>query len=261
MIGEDTPCISCRYNLRGLSSDGHCPECHHPIQESLGDDRLLYSDRTWLARVSRGVSWMYAAGILFATALAAIVVLVASNTANLLHPRQLILGLPASTIYLAATFPLIGSVIPLIIGGYIATLPEFGAKQTARYWPTRAARLAVTVFLICVALALLGGLAPRAGALLVVFGVFIAAACLFAFLVAIIQSLQEILQRIPEKQLMRRCDTWLIWLTTAGVGVFVLPCMGYIVGALIAVILVLWAAIRFASLMRSIRRAIIRSIV
>ncbi|GMU22788.1 MAG: hypothetical protein AMXMBFR13_28720 [Phycisphaerae bacterium] len=34
-IQVDLPCIECEYNLRGLSSEGKCPECGRPINDSL----------------------------------------------------------------------------------------------------------------------------------------------------------------------------------------------------------------------------------
>ena len=34
-LTDDTPCVNCRYNLRGLPGDGACPECGVPIRASL----------------------------------------------------------------------------------------------------------------------------------------------------------------------------------------------------------------------------------
>ena len=36
-IVVDLPCLQCRYNLKALAIDGHCPECGHPILPSLLD--------------------------------------------------------------------------------------------------------------------------------------------------------------------------------------------------------------------------------
>ena len=35
MIDGDFECDDCRYNLRGLSRLGNCPECGSPIAESI----------------------------------------------------------------------------------------------------------------------------------------------------------------------------------------------------------------------------------
>ena len=55
-IASDIRCLQCQYNLRGLTEDGLCPECGHPIATSL----LLYTPqiqeqyRKWLTRIRSG---------------------------------------------------------------------------------------------------------------------------------------------------------------------------------------------------------------
>ncbi|HEX4792644.1 MAG TPA: hypothetical protein VH370_02570 [Humisphaera sp.] len=39
-IHGDLPCVDCRYNLRGLQTDGNCPECGTAIEKALGRSRL-----------------------------------------------------------------------------------------------------------------------------------------------------------------------------------------------------------------------------
>ncbi len=47
-------CVRCRYDLKGLSPDGLCPECGMSVERSLALDRLYLADPAWLARLARG---------------------------------------------------------------------------------------------------------------------------------------------------------------------------------------------------------------
>lgn len=60
-VSADLPCISCGYNLRGLSPDSVCPECGIPIGRSQYGNLLRYSDPTWVKQLSSGMNWVIAA--------------------------------------------------------------------------------------------------------------------------------------------------------------------------------------------------------
>lgn len=53
-IIEEIGCRKCGYNLRGLSSQGHCPECGTPTSLTVAGDRLRFSDPEWLEKLARG---------------------------------------------------------------------------------------------------------------------------------------------------------------------------------------------------------------
>jgi hypothetical protein len=61
-------CVRCGYDVRGLSEDGHCPECGHPVVESAHVARLgrrdalplHYADRRWLACTAAGLALLSA---------------------------------------------------------------------------------------------------------------------------------------------------------------------------------------------------------
>lgn len=53
-VGDDVLCLGCGYLLRGLSTNGACPECGLPVARSLSPDRLSDLDDDWLVRVRRG---------------------------------------------------------------------------------------------------------------------------------------------------------------------------------------------------------------
>lgn len=57
VVPLDMACMACRYNLRGLSTGGKCPECGELIARSVRGDRLGFADPSWVRRLSHGMSW------------------------------------------------------------------------------------------------------------------------------------------------------------------------------------------------------------
>lgn len=63
MIGQDTPCFRCGYNLRGLALDGRCPECGEAVEASRAGRRLVASDPRWRSRLRLGAG-LHAGGLI-----------------------------------------------------------------------------------------------------------------------------------------------------------------------------------------------------
>jgi hypothetical protein len=55
MVEHDAACRRCSYNLRGLSTEGRCPECGSPVGISICGNLLRYSPPDWLKTVSDGL--------------------------------------------------------------------------------------------------------------------------------------------------------------------------------------------------------------
>ena len=55
IVSQDFPCRKCAYNLRGLPSNGTCPECNAPVEISISGDLLRYSDPNYLESLRRGI--------------------------------------------------------------------------------------------------------------------------------------------------------------------------------------------------------------
>ncbi len=60
-LDEDTACRGCGYNLRGLLTDGRCPECGAFVWLSTAGEQLKYANPAWLADVARGAKGMLVA--------------------------------------------------------------------------------------------------------------------------------------------------------------------------------------------------------
>ncbi len=68
-IDVDILCVHCGYNLRGLTSEGRCPECGGAIADSMRGELLRFADIEWLTRLRLGAAlklWAITVAILLA---------------------------------------------------------------------------------------------------------------------------------------------------------------------------------------------------
>ena len=56
LVDRNRPCLRCSYNLRGLPTDGPCPECGTPVQDSLRGSLLQFSSLEYLGTLVNGLS-------------------------------------------------------------------------------------------------------------------------------------------------------------------------------------------------------------
>ncbi len=59
-LAEDIACRKCGYNLRGLRTEGVCPECGTAVGRSLYGDFLRYCDPAWVKTLAKGMNWILA---------------------------------------------------------------------------------------------------------------------------------------------------------------------------------------------------------
>jgi hypothetical protein len=103
----DTPCRRCGYNLRGLASDGQCPECGTLIKISLRHDLLEHSDPDWLITLRSGAVWIlrYIAGmvVIFTAMMICVVQRVRVPTSAMMAVNTVITAIYVSGFYLLTT--------------------------------------------------------------------------------------------------------------------------------------------------------------
>lgn len=116
-LDHDRPCLSCGYNLRGLSVSGACPECGTPVERSLRGNLLVYSSPRYVASLHRGV-FLIQAGIITQIILwCAMVGMIMANYAGVARLSGINLELIASLLGLAAT-------IASVLGWWLLSAPD-----------------------------------------------------------------------------------------------------------------------------------------
>jgi hypothetical protein len=76
----DVPCISCGYNLRGLSDSGSCPECGTAVARSLMGNMLVFSGPDYVESLRRGATAVWWSLVFTIVALAFTVIVQAATS-------------------------------------------------------------------------------------------------------------------------------------------------------------------------------------
>lgn len=182
-VSADLPCISCGYNLRGLSPDSVCPECGIPIGRSQYGNLLRYSDPTWVKQLSSGMNWV----------IAAIIVGILSGCVGQLLIRS-------ANVSLGLFVSLVPAVLHLL--GYIyLTAPDPSAVETEITARQVVRGLAVANFVLTLATmaSALGG-----QSLVVLICTALGQVVSIAFLFALGRHMSQLAFRIPDPTLARR---------------------------------------------------------
>jgi hypothetical protein len=91
-IAEDKTCRECGYNLRGLKTDGRCPECGSEVATSLLGHELLYASLPWLKTIARGFRYMRNAIVILLLAILllslSLVVIQATDLRNVIDDKM-----------------------------------------------------------------------------------------------------------------------------------------------------------------------------
>lgn len=123
-IDSNTLCVSCAYNLRGLTVDHNCPECGTPINRSLRGNLLEFCDPKWVSRLATGAGLTLAACWCLAAAIVLLIVLVSIGGAE--TPVWLALHLVTTSLF--------------VLGAWLLTSPD--PRDHMQDAPGRAKRLA-----------------------------------------------------------------------------------------------------------------------
>jgi hypothetical protein len=115
-IDRDHHCVSCGYNLRGLSKGGRCPECGMDVTRSLVGDQLIHADAAWLESLYRGHTLIQVASIL-GTIIAFVLVVSGTGFWWRVWPSSGII--PVLTVWIP-----LGIWLVFIVGMILATAPE-----------------------------------------------------------------------------------------------------------------------------------------
>jgi hypothetical protein len=234
-VAESVPCITCGYDLRGLSVYGYCPECGTDVRRSLQGDQLSAAEPAWLRRIVRGQRLVATAmlvallGVLAAGGFLATFILVVLSRPNL--P-----GIVEDVFTVLIGCALLSVPIGLCIGAagvFLLTSQEGRESERESPWSDRnVARWSITgsaaASIIVLGLAYMplpGGMqlmARTASRLLLIVLATIAG-------VSLLRRLALLVRRVPDEPLAARIDrTWrsIRWaLPLAGV-VLVMPAFG-----------------------------------
>ena len=201
-IAEDKICIDCGYNLRGLRTDGRCPECGGQVAASLRGHELHYASLPWLRSVRRGFHMMKRAILL--SLLAVVLGIVIEEGWEALHPGRSFPAV-ASTIVFGVMLTLTS--LLALYGFVLATGAEPRLAYHGEGWSFRRwARV-----LIVSALALWGGLklltfmGPQAGWVnqIVMYLSLVLAVLAPLAVVAFVQHVIALLERTAEEKVLK----------------------------------------------------------
>lgn len=151
-IAEDKLCVDCGYNLRGLSTDGRCPECGADVEASLRGHELQAASLPWLREICQGFALMKRAvlialcALLFAIAVELIFAYVKPNAPLIYKSADILFGVVVIAMGLLALF---GFFLATKVEPRVAARGEgISARRWARFLATSTLALLLSLRLI-----------------------------------------------------------------------------------------------------------------
>jgi hypothetical protein len=210
-VAADLACRRCGYNLRTLRADANCPECALPVAASAHGDALLYSDPSWLAKVTLGAD-----------------LLVGGWLAVLPTVLSVFIFLPAFAVLTTAT------VASILTGTWLLTRPDpsgcgepaYGrSRKLARFLPL--ANLAVPFLAELRDAHTSTGSTPDLVSVLLTASIFAGRLASLGALLAMLSFLQSLAaRRLPDADLAKRCVTISAHLSGSGIVCLALSVLG-----------------------------------
>ncbi len=196
VVGEDRACRQCGYNIRGLRTDGRCPECGRPVGLSIYGDLLKFSDPTYVRGLARGALLiLYGIAFMFIAIVGIVIVLIALHNASL-----------AKVLMLLAT--LVGSLLHFA-GAWLLTEPDPSGIGEDQYGNSRKLiRIALMVGIVNTLLQLptsLSTLPPSLHLLVQIFSGLAGLVSLVGY-IAMLHYLSKLAMRGPDFQRAKRAD-------------------------------------------------------
>lgn len=202
-IAEDKICIDCGYNLRGLKTDGRCPECGGEVAASLRGHELHYASLAWLRTVRRGFCLMKWAIIL--SLLAIIVVIIIETVWEGTHPGK---PLPPTVSFIMAGASLTFTSLLALYGLMLATRAEPRVAHRGEGWSFRrwARVLIVAALAVWGGIELLARLGPKAGWVdrVMMFAPLVLAILAPLAVAAFVQHVIALLERAAEEKTLKQ---------------------------------------------------------
>ncbi|NLF31380.1 MAG: hypothetical protein GX591_10920 [Planctomycetes bacterium] len=152
-LPAELPCVSCGYTLRGLMTDGRCPECGTDLAASLDPRLLRFAPPAYVRTLAMGLLVIFGGGSLCFIATLVLTILVQTLAEG---PREQGLGIATMVSGLVATC-LMG-----ILGTWLLTTPDPESWDEPLLSARRTTRVVVPLLLGYLLLALLTVAADRA---------------------------------------------------------------------------------------------------
>ena len=205
-VAIDFKCVTCGYNLRGLSSTSTCPECALPISHSIYGGSLTTAAPEFRTAIITGLACITYAGLAY---LPILWVWLVSRTIGYVGLRD------------AGTYASLTAQLAIVTGVWLITTPDAGyngdadpgrARRAARYAASIVAAMIAAQVLIMLLTTAVGPAVPLLTATPIISIAKFLGWCVIFF--AAMHTIEWIATRVPLPKVARRC-TLFRWLVPA----------------------------------------------